>query len=385
MASASLYCPKCGTANESQSTFCSNCGSSLPTIGSVAPYSPDGQTSRSSSSATYPVSGAQLPPYRSSSSPSSPTYPASGAQFPPSYSAGNMQSSPSYPADGPRFPPANPTGDKLPSPPPKQRRGKKIGIIAIVAVTVAILLVGAYLAVALLKPSSPTASNPPATATPLPIATQQVATATTAPTATPTSLPTGSPTAQDTPTPVAQSGLPCTVDIGTWAGGSSDWKILNGTLLNDGTNSNLSTDAGPTIVAPCQLGNTANYTIEAKIQVISVGYSPCFGITVRGTPSTNNWQGYVAGVGSCSNDLGTAYVGGPDYSNDNAGVQASFNPGTKTHTYRVEVNNNVITYYVDGSLLLTLTDNRYLTGAQVGLWDQDVQLQVTSFSVTAAT
>ena len=30
-----------------------------------------------------------------------------------------------------------------------------------------------------------------------------------------------------------------------------------------------------------------------------------------------------------------------------------------------------------------LTDNRYLTGAQVGLWCENIQLQVTSFQVTA--
>lgn len=406
MASASFYCPRCGTPNEPHSTFCSNCGSALQKAGPATPYPPDGPTSRSSSFPTYPASNTQLPPYRSSSSSSSPTHPASGAQLPPyrssespssatypasgaqpspSYQINSMPSSPSYPADGPRRPPDNPNGGKLPSASPKKpRRGKKIGIIAIIATTVAILLVGAYLAVALLKPASPIASKSSPTATPIPTATQPAATPTTAPTATSTTQPAASPTAQNTPTAVTQSGLPCTVDIGTWAGGSSDWKILNGTLLNDGTNNNYSTDSGPTIVAPCQLGNTSNYTVEAKIQVISVGYSPCFGITVRGTPSTNNWQGYSAGVGNCGYELSTAYVGGPDYSNDQAGVSAAFDPGKNVHTYRVEVNNNVITFYVDGSLLLTLTDNRYLTGAQVGLWDQDVQLQVTSFSVTAA-
>lgn len=405
MASASFYCPRCGTPNEPHSTFCSNCGSALQKAGPATPYPPDGPTSRSSSfptypasntqlppyrssssssSPTHPASGAQLPPYRSSDSPSSATYPASGAQQQPSYQINSMPSSPSYPADGPRLPPANPNGGKLPSPSPKKpRRGKKIGIIAIIATTMAILLVGAYLAVALLKPASPIASKSSPTATPIPTATQPGATPTTAPTATPTSQPAASPTVQNTPTAVTQSGLPCTVDVGTWSDGSSDWKNLNGTLLNDGTGNNGPSDNGPSIVAPCQPTSTANYVVETKIQVVSG--SGCFGISVRGNPSNNGWQGYLAGVGGCyGGTLDEAYLAGPTYTEDSAGVQASFSPGTDTHTYRVEVNNNTIKLYVDNSLLLTLTDNRYLTGAQVGLWDQGVQLQVTSFSVTAA-
>jgi hypothetical protein len=64
-------------------------------------------------------------------------------------------------------------------------------------------------------------------------------------------------------------------------------------------------------------------------------------------------------------------------------VQAAFSPGTGVHTYRVEAMNNTIKFFVDSSLLLTLTDNRYLTGAQIGFWDRSIQLQVTSFQVMA--
>jgi hypothetical protein len=51
------------------------------------------------------------------------------------------------------------------------------------------------------------------------------------------------------------------------------------------------------------------------------------------------------------------------------------------HTYRVEAKDNVIKFFVDGGLLITLTDNLYLTGSQVGLWCFGVQLSVFSFQV----
>lgn len=181
-----------------------------------------------------------------------------------------------------------------------------------------------------------------------------------------------------TPTPIAV--LPCIVNVGTWTGGSPDWKTLNGILLDDGTN--RWSGNGPTIVAPCQLGNATNYAVETKIQVTEKVNFSCFGITVRGSSTSNGWQGYMAGVGQCNN-WPNAYITGPGYPGDAAGVNGPFDPGGLSHTYRVEVKGNVIKFLIDGSPLLTLTDNRYLTGSQVGLWDDAMQLQVTSFVVTA--
>jgi hypothetical protein len=171
--------------------------------------------------------------------------------------------------------------------------------------------------------------------------------------------------------------------VGTWTGGSSDWKVLNGVLLNDGTNETNS--GSPTIVAPCQLGNTSNYAVETTIQVLNSGYLTCFGISVRGTTvaTDTGWQGYIAGIGDCGAVSG-AFLGGPTIYNGQTGSeQANFNPGTIKHTYRVEANGNTIKLYIDGASWLTLTDNRFLNGSQVGLWCQGEQLQVTSFKVVA--
>lgn len=393
MASASLYCPQCGRLNEPQSTFCANCGSPLPTPAAetVRPQSPQGRGSGMYSSPNYPAGSGQ-------SSPSYPNYPTGNDQPPSSYpkdepyfpsstnQTGHMQSSPSYPTDGPRVPPPYQTSHMPPSP-PTPRKSKK-GLIAIIAAVVIVLLVGGGLFVAFAKSFTHTiAVAPTATPTLAPTATPVVPTPTASPAVTVTtttpqaSMPTPASTAT---TSTSQTGLPCNVDVGTWTGGSADWKTYNNTLLDDGTNNNGPYNSGPSIVAPCQSDTADNYSVVTKIQVTNGNNGGCFGISVRGNTNTssNNWQGYLAGVGDCGN-LSGAYLSGPNYTNDNAQEQATFAPGSGIHTYRVDANGNVFKFYIDGSLLLTLTDNRYLTGSQVGLWCKGVQLQVTSFQVTA--
>ncbi len=181
--------------------------------------------------------------------------------------------------------------------------------------------------------------------------------------------------------------LPCTVNLLTWTDGSSDWKVRKGILLNDGMKS-WDGRSGPTIVAPCDATSAAewsstNYAVETKIQVTGSQNQACFGIAVRGNPTSNGWQGYTAGVGNCLGGLNGIRVSGPDYRYDSQAKAASFNPGTSMHTYRVEVEDTTIRFSIDGRLVLHLTDTRYLTGAEIGLWCQHVQLAVTSFKVTS--
>jgi hypothetical protein len=252
-------------------------------------------------------------------------------------------------------------------------------IIAIVSVVLVIFLAYSNISMRFAPKNTavvpvPTSQSGPQTPTAIP--------------ATPTPTPTDTTNATNTSTPVStaavpvQTGLPCKVDLSTWTDGSGDWKILNGALLNDGTGN--WDNQGPTIVAPCQLGSTTNYAVEAQIQVVSTGNNPCFGITVRGTPSSNGWQGYKAGVGDCGYyGLSSAYIGGSSYNNDQAEKSATFNPTTTKHTYRVEARNNTITFFIDGGQILTMNDNRYLTGAEVGLWSQGTQLDVFSLQVVA--
>jgi hypothetical protein len=181
--------------------------------------------------------------------------------------------------------------------------------------------------------------------------------------------------------------LPCTVNLRTWTDGSSDWKVRNGVLLNDGMKS-WDGRSGPTIVAPCDATSAAewsstNYAVETKIQVTGSQNQACFGIAVRGTSTFSGWQGYKAGVGDCLEGLDRARVSGPVYPYDSLAKNASFNPGTTIHTYRVEVEDTAIKLSIDGRLVLNVTDTRYLTGAEIGLWCQHVQLAVSSFKVTS--
>lgn len=188
-----------------------------------------------------------------------------------------------------------------------------------------------------------------------------------------------SPTAhltQSSLTNQADSGLPCSVNIGAWTGGSPDWVVHNGILYNDGSNGSDS----PTMIAPC-LPDTANYVVEAKIQLTNLSGS-CFGIMLRGSSTQNGWQGYQAGI--CNNNMNAAYIAA--YGDQKVRAMAPFAPGTIMHTYRCVVKDNTIKLFIDGTLVVTAADNRLLTAhgdEQVGLYDQNVQLQVSRFQVTA--
>lgn len=259
----------------------------------------------------------------------------------------------------------------------------RLQIIIAVLVVVVLALGATSLSLLLKRPPSPATGA----------ITQGVRTTPTAPSQ-PLATPMPTTAQADTPTPDASSPtltptvlsqtLPCAVNLSTWTDGSSDWKILNGSLLNDGTKGGWDGQGGPTIVAPCDTGTATNYAVEAKIQVISTqSYNNCFGISTRGNPSSNGWQGYKAGVGDCGGGLDKARMSGPNYYYDSQRKDASFNPGTSMHTYRVEVKDNTIKFSIDGGLILNMVDNRYLSGSEVGLWSQNVQLTVLSFKVTA--
>ncbi len=169
----------------------------------------------------------------------------------------------------------------------------------------------------------------------------------------------------------AQTGLPCTVNIKSWTDGSPDWVVHNGTLYNDGSNAKPTI---PTIIAPCEPG-TPNYAVEAKIQ-LSNQVDGCFGIVLRTFYATSICNGQYSPLPD------TAYI----FSSGNTLTSNSFSPGTALHTYRAEVRDNTIKFFIDGSPIATATDNRLLTNQtneQVGLYCQSLQLQVTSFQVTA--
>jgi hypothetical protein len=240
----------------------------------------------------------------------------------------------------------------------------------IIAQGAAIILLLVVLIAVLLARSSPTTSSGPGTATSI---------AHVSPTLVPTATATPAPTATATSQPKPGDVL-CNVNVGAWTGGSGDWKLLNGRLLNDGTGGGG--DNGPTKVAPCQLGNISNYAVVVKMQIMQVvnGYTGNFGISVRGNPSSNGWQGYAACVGfypTCNGGASLTAIRG------NTSASGAFTPGTAVHTYRVEAKDNVINFIIDSGLVVTLTDNEFFTGSQVGIWCEGLQMEVFSFQVFA--
>ncbi len=198
-----------------------------------------------------------------------------------------------------------------------------------------------------------------------------------------------SPTAGSSPTVAVTPGTTLyTADwsngMNGWAG-SPDWKVLNGVLLNDGTASNVT--AGQTITPPFQLGGISDYALETTIQVVSYndGNYPQFGFALRGTTVSNNWQGYATAIApiDAKNHYAICYaqITTQDYGNQL--MKIPFDPGKSRHTYRFEAKGNTFRFFIDGGNVLAVTDNKYLTGSQLGLWCYQAQLSVTSFKIIA--
>lgn len=181
--------------------------------------------------------------------------------------------------------------------------------------------------------------------------------------------------------------LPCTVNPRTWTDGSPGWQIHNSVLFNTGATS-WNAGGGPTIIAPCDVSSAAawastNIAVQTAIRVTGAQDNACFGITIRGTLTYTGWQGYKAGVGTCLGALDEARITGPDYLHDTQAKEVAFHPGTGVHMYRVEIEDTTIRFFIDGKLLFTTSDTRYLTGLEVGLWSQHAQLAISSFKVTS--
>jgi len=156
----------------------------------------------------------------------------------------------------------------------------------------------------------------------------------------------------------------------------SGWKRLGNVLLNDGSNGGY--NGRPTLVAPasCQ-PKTMDYAVEAKIQVVqsSDNYAG-FGINMRGVPSSASEKGYSTYIDTTSfGGAGISAVGGDVIKS------APFSPGTNFHVYRAEVKGNTITFLIDGSAVLSVVDNRYISAGEVGLWCANAQIELSSFTV----
>lgn len=204
-----------------------------------------------------------------------------------------------------------------------------------------------------------------------------------------TPTPTPSPTPiPPTPTPSIRPGDVLYQADSTWSGwnGTADWKVSGGLLLNDGTYAGY--NASSTIVAPYQ-SQTADYAVAIQMQVVRPFTTgtiyPCFYITLRGTALSNGWQGYAAVVCANSANGQAVQIVAIDSSNNIFDVLSSapFNPQTAWYSYRVEMKGTTIKFFVNGGLLLSADDSRFLGAGQIGLLSEYMQVKLSSFKITA--
>jgi hypothetical protein len=179
------------------------------------------------------------------------------------------------------------------------------------------------------------------------------------------------------PVPVkAQSGTATVLYAANWSSGLNgwagepSWKTLRGQMVNDGTSDN-----SKPILAPYDTGRLSDYAVEARIRVTRAGgYSrDGFGLTARSASDGGGyagaiWQGYPASVGYV--DTWDPLMRGQN-----------FVPDAGWHTYRLEVDGNVATFFADGAQLASAPDNRYLTGGHTGIFSDSYQIEVATFRI----
>ncbi len=164
--------------------------------------------------------------------------------------------------------------------------------------------------------------------------------------------------------------------------GSSEWKVVNGKLLSDGTNAgyNAAPVGSDSFMSPYR-PTTTNYAIEARIQILDTPNN-CY-LAIRGRVQTDGsgYDGYFVGFDSFYGDADIGYF------SPAAGfvsiTSQSFGPGVSEHLYRAEFRDNLITLKIDNHIMVQTTDNRFINMGQVGLENGDCQISVSSFEVLA--
>lgn len=160
--------------------------------------------------------------------------------------------------------------------------------------------------------------------------------------------------------------------------GTSDWSVYGGELHNSGLNNH--SDDTPTITAPFQ-PNSDDYAMEMTFRTPTQYNGHCFGVTVRGSNSADGtMSGYS--INFWCNSRGITSIRAFSGSSEGSTYDTQFDPGTAWHTLRVEVKLNTIKLFIDGGLLLNVTDNAYPTGRIIGLWSDQQPLDISSCKIS---
>jgi hypothetical protein len=296
---------------------------------------------------------------------------------------------------------------RVPEPPiaTPPRVSRSLAIVLIAGVVVIAALVGALAMVLTIDrtPPAPTIVSVVVTATPDPSARQAAPTppapstaaattvappsATTAPPTatvvppTTTSVPPSATPAPPTltpqpPTPTPRPAPGTVLYQANWSAGlsgwvgSTDWKVSNGMLLNDGARRDSR------IEAPFRVP-LDDYAVEVELQQPpgSAGWLLVF---ARGGGGDS---GYSLGVDR--DQYRMVWLGDRVVVGANPLGQKAFDPGTVWRTYRLEAQGNRLRALIDGGVMLEATDNKHLSGGIVGLVADTAQVMVRSFKVVA--
>jgi hypothetical protein len=170
-----------------------------------------------------------------------------------------------------------------------------------------------------------------------------------------------------------------------WSKGNDQWNITNewnttdGILVNNGN-----AGSNSIILAPIKI-TTANYVVDAHIEIPNNTGIYDFGIIVG---SDGNHDGYACymfgshngpnGSVNITDDLSVLY---PDLITP---LQSHlYQVDANWHTYRVEVRGVQITFLIDNQQLLQISSSNSSSVREVGLIDARSVINVSSFKVTS--
>jgi hypothetical protein len=268
--------------------------------------------------------------------------------------------------------------------PPEPKKGPPWGKILLAQGLVMVVLVVLVVVLAL-RPTAPApnsrqVTNQSATSTSVAPANTTGAAATAATTAT------IAPTA--TPRNLSPGTVLCSFEAGAsdwseWPTGGSSWSLLNGKLLSNGQNSG--DQLGPILYAPSRCDPpTGDYFVTAKMRVVQIGgFTSGFGLEARINTLQDGLYSYSGSLANWSDPASASILLRDGNSLPVGLISADFAIGTAIHTYKLQVQGNTVSFFIDGVPLLTIQDNNDLMAGQVGMWDgSGNQIEVSSFSVT---
>ncbi len=205
----------------------------------------------------------------------------------------------------------------------------------------------------------------------------------------PTPIPSAPPTLTPTPPPPTATPTPAigellyAADFSKGLSGwkaSSDWKTLGDVLLNDGTGST----SGFTLELLDPRLTQKDFAIEAKFKVIrfSSDVHWSYGFVLRGNYRFGRCQFYPFGYSSSAPcpDRPSEVIAltGTRFS-----LVDSVNSRDGTLTLRAEIKGNRLRFLINGSEVLTTTDNKFLDNSTIGLWSTNTQLEITDLKIFA--